>query len=107
MSTVESPTRSPDRRGSGSRPQGSVVEPPAPPALADHLARSQQARGYYGTRLVERFRRLGADRYGLWFEFIMSLPVSELTAEDKRFIGITWHQFTNGQQPFARRRARL
>lgn len=74
------------------------------PTLAELLAQSKQARGYRGARLVERFRRLGAERWGLWWEFMLDCPPDELDPPDYMFVNATWDQFVNGETPFKRRR---
>ena len=74
------------------------------PTVADLLAQSKQARSYRGQRLVERFLKLGVDRYGLWWEFMLSSPPEDLDPMDSMFITATWRQFTNGDKPFRRRR---
>lgn len=76
---------------------------PTGATVADLLLGSRQTRSYYDRRLVERFRLLGMDRWGLWFDHKLSLSPEELDAGDVLWITKTWEQFIAGEQPFRRR----
>lgn len=90
-------------------PAARIGVPPEAPSvrqltLGEQFARSQRAAGYYGSRLVERFRRQGVDRFGLWFEVTLSADPDTLDPADRAYLVATWDQFVAGEHPFRRRR---
>ena len=96
-------------RETGPQPQGPAPKSiPHRPALkrtrtvADYLARTHPGCGFHAAQTVERFRRAGSRRFGLWMDWTLDAPLGEVHPDDLAFLRACWSEWVEGGRPFAR-----
>lgn len=87
--------------------QISIPEGAPGKTVAELLVGSHPGCPWHSQQTLDRFRRSGSRRFGLWIDAVLDAHPEDVDPDDQRFLSVCWSEWCLGQNPFTGRSRRV